>query len=135
MKLDAPQLSNTRVMLSANGLMAQFELTNRVGDTLAFRVSYRQLGQFAQAIRRTALGMRERLKRRGEPARAELLTALSAAPMAKSMAFTKAPGTGDPIIYFDTDGAGTLAIRLPPDLVDQLHLRLASDAMRREPKN
>jgi hypothetical protein len=118
MKIDAPQLENHSTIVSDDGRIAQFTLTNRAGDTLEFVLSYHQIGYFAGVIQNAAKLMQAGLRANAEATKAEMLAAFSQPLPITACLVGKTDG--NPTLLLELEQGGLISVSMAPSLAAEL---------------
>jgi len=96
-----------------DGEASRITLTTADGQELTFELTYRQLGRFIEPLRAMAGDMRDRLLKKGEKLKAEVLAELSEARTVEAVLFAVDETTGEQVMSIEGKDLGVLALRLP----------------------
>jgi hypothetical protein len=110
------KLERVDYAIADDGEASRITLTMADGQELTLQLSYRQLGRFIEPLRTMAGGMRERLLKRDEKLKAEVLAELSEARTVEAVLFALDETTGEHVMSVEGKDLGILALRLPDDV-------------------
>ena len=126
MKLKAPALARVRSFPSYDGRFAQFSILNKVGQSIEFTISYREIGVLIRSIQKTARTMGERLFANERLAAAELTEGLAQAPAVTAV--DQDEPTGDLLLWLESAESGAIAFRVSDQAREELEAALQQHA-------
>jgi len=134
MKLKAPALARVRSFPSYDGRFAQFSILNKVGQSIEFTISYREIGVLIRSIQKTARTMGERLFANERLAAAEIAEGLAQAPALTDVAIAQDQPTGDLLLWLESAESGAISFRLSDQAREELEAALQQHARASKPR-
>ena len=134
MKLKAPALARVRSFPSYDGRFTQFTILNKLGQTLEFTISYREIGLLIGSVQKTARTMRERLFAHEQVGAAEMIEGLAQAPALSAVAVGHDEKTGDVLLWLETAESGAFSLRLSDQAREELEAALQQHAKASRPQ-
>jgi hypothetical protein len=128
MKLKAPALARVRSFPSYDGRFTQFSILNKLGQSVEFTISYREIGLLIRSMQKTARTMGERLFANERMAAAEIAAGLAEAPVLSAVAISQDEATGEVLLWLESAESGAFSFRLSDQAREEIEAALQQHA-------